>query len=370
MSNHDGLPTRVLPQGHSILIEGPCKLKVVGGIVESLGAEIPLRTWITISSPRQSSFFAVETALIDVEPRIGGAFREIAETTIPSSWNEASQIAQQSSTLTVIVGNVDSGKSTLCTFLANQLSKQHLRVAIIDADVGQTDIGPPASVSSAQLQHQILGLQDLEPGHSYFIGDTSPSSVPAKLIKNVTRLRDNASRYADKILVNTDGWVLDELAIDYKLQLLNRLQPDLLLGLSDSNELDPLLDRARVASLRLDRSRYAKTRTKADRKKAREEGYKRFLTGSRILKIDLEQVEVRTFEDPTQTVFMNTLDFRGFLAGLLDKNDELMAIGRLREVGKRQVLVETLLRDRSPILEVGAVQLSAEYEEIGYRLLH
>jgi len=364
------LPTRVLLQGHTLLVEGPCNLKVIGGNVEYLGGKIQLGKQITINSPRQAPFFAVETALIDVESGTGGVFREIGESTIPTSWIEASQIAQQSSTLTVIVGNVDTGKSTLSTFLANQLSKQGLRVAVIDADIGQADIGPPATVSSALVQAPILGLQDLEPERSYFIGDTSPSTVQTKLIKNVVRLRDNTSGRADRILINTDGWVADELAVHYKLELLNQIRPDLVLGLSDSNELDPLLERAKVTSLRIDRSRYAKVRTKGDRKKAREEGYKRFMRGSKILKVDLGRVKVRTFENPVQTVFVNTRDFRGFLTGLLHENDELIAIGRLREVLKRQVSVETRLRDPPAILEVGGVQLSAAYEEVGFGLLH
>ncbi len=323
-----------------------------------------------ISSPRQAPFLAVETALIDIEPRAGGAFREIEESTIPTSWIEASQIAQQSSTLTVIVGNVDSGKSTLSTFLTNQLSRQGLRVAVIDADIGQADIGPPATVSSSLVQGPILGLQDLGPDRSYFIGETSPSTVQTKLIRNVVRLRDSTSSYADKILVNTDGWVADDLAVHQKLELLSQIHPDLVLGLSGSNELDPLLERAKVTSLRLDRSQYAKTRTKGDRKKAREEGYKRFLSGPKILEIDLDRVKLRTFENSAQTVFMNNRDFRGYLTGLLRENDELLAIGRLREVRKRQVSVETRLQEPPAILEVGAVRLSASYEEVGYGLLH
>ncbi|HZY93868.1 MAG TPA: Clp1/GlmU family protein [Candidatus Bathyarchaeia archaeon] len=364
------MPTRVLSQGHTLLVEGPCNLKVIGGNVECLGGKIQLGKQITISSPRQAPFLAVETALIDVEPKAGGAFREIEGSTIPTSWIEASQIAQQSSTLTVIVGNVDSGKSTLSTFLANQLSKQDLTVTVVDADIGQADIGPPATVSSARVQAPILGLHDLEPERSYFIGDTSPSIVQAKLIKNVVRLRDRTLGYTDKILINTDGWVADELAVHYKLDLLGQIRPDLVLGLSDSNELDPLLERAKVTSLRIDRSRYAKARTKGDRKKAREEGYKRFMSDSKILKVEMDRVKVRTFENPLQTVFVNTGGFGGFLTGLLHENDELIAIGRLREVRKRQVSVETRIRVPPAILEVGGVQLSAAYEEVGYGLLH
>lgn len=325
---------------------------------------------MTIRSPRQAPFLAVETALINVEPRVGGALTEIEESTIPTSWIEASQIAQQSSTLTVIIGNVDSGKSTISTFLANQLSKQGLSVAVIDADIGQADIGPPATVSSALVKSPILGLQDLEPERSYFIGDTSPSNVQTKLIKNIVRLKDSVSGFADRILVNTDGWVADELAVQYKLQLVGQIKPDLVLGLSGSNDLDPFLDRAKVTSLRLDRSRYAKARTKGDRKKAREDGYKRFMSGSKISKLDLDRVKVRTFEDSAQTVFVNTRDFRGYLTGLLRDNDELLAIGRLREVRKHQVSIETRLRGPPSILEIGGIQLSTAYEEIGYGLLH
>lgn len=364
------MPIHLLHESHTLLVEGPCSLRIVEGRVECFGAEIMPSMHIEIKEPRQLAFFAIETTLFEVNLRGGGNFREIEQSTIPTSWIEAAQIIQQSSKVSVIIGDVDSGKSTLCTFLANKLFKQNVKVAVIDADIGQADVGPPATVAAATINKPIMGLQELQPEHSFFIGDTSPSSVPEKLIENVLRLKEKMADSADTILVNTDGWVREPLAIHFKTEFLARAKPDLVVGLASADEMDPLLRLASFISLKLDRSAHAKTRTKAERKKARETGYRRFLRGSHLAKYDSDRVQVRLFNDAKQTLFTDTIHYGGLLTGLLDSGGEMKAVGRLVRVLAGTIIVETRMIERPDILELGVVQLSAKYEETGYGLLH
>lgn len=365
------MPIQLLHTSQTLLVEGPCSVRVVEGGVECLGANVSPGKTVLIKDTRQLAFHALETALLDVIPRAEGAFRTIAEPSIPTSWNEAAQIINQSSPkIVVIVGDVDSGKSTLSTFLANELSKKMLKVAVVDADLGQADIGPPATVTGGRVNHSIIDLQELQGEHSFFIGDTSPSIVPEKVIGNISRLKDLMAMSADTVLVNTDGWVRDILAIHFKTELLSRIKPDLVVGLASNDEIDPLISNTGFASLKLDRSPFAKTRTKADRKKAREVGYRRFLQNSHLVQYDLDQITVRMFNDTKQTIFANSMKYRGLLTGLLDKNSEMINIGRLVRVRDDTLFVETCAPKKADILELGAIQLSSRYEETGYGLLH
>jgi polynucleotide 5'-hydroxyl-kinase GRC3/NOL9 len=41
----------------------------------------------------------------------------------------------------MVVGAVDTGKTTFCTCLARALFERGMKVAVVDADLGQSDIG-------------------------------------------------------------------------------------------------------------------------------------------------------------------------------------------------------------------------------------
>jgi polynucleotide 5'-kinase involved in rRNA processing len=241
---------------------------------------------------------------------------------------------------------------------------------VVDADVGQADIGPPTTISSARVEAPIIGLHKVAKNLSFFIGDTSPSSVPDKVVTFATRLKERIMSSADVVLVNTDGWLAEFNAVRHKALLLDAIQPDLVLGLGRSDEtIDPLLARVKVASLRLPSSSFARARSKEERKKSREAGYRRFLQGSHKLGIG-QETRVRMFDRPEQTIFPDNRRFRGFVAGLLSEEEELLSIGRVSRIEGGKVLVETRTDETPAILEIGNIALSSRYEEVGYGTLH
>jgi polynucleotide 5'-hydroxyl-kinase GRC3/NOL9 len=295
-----------------------------------------------------------------------GAYKQINGSTIPPSWREAGDLLTQSRGLAVVLGDVDVGKSTLSTYLANVCFDHGIQTSVIDGDVGQADIGPPTTTSSSTASNHILNLQDLRPDRSRFIGDTSPASVSAKLIQSITYLRDEIRASGELIILNTDGWVRDEEAVRYKLQLLNNLKPNLILGLSSNNELDPILDLQQYATLRLEASPFARTRTREERRKTREEGYRRFLQNPKHLDLDVNTIKLRMFNKPRQQRIDQDSTHRGTLAGLLDEKGVLLSIGRIVRIQNGIVRVTTAAKERPRIVELGAVILSSRFAEVGY----
>ena len=363
------MSTYTLPQGSTLLLQGPAHLRLLGGNATSFAAPIP-SDWISVEAWRQVPVYASETSVIEIRLGPGSSSREIRGSTLPTGWSEASEVLQQTLGVVVVIGDVDSGKSSLCTFLANEAIKRGLKVGIIDADVGQADLGPPTTITSSMAERPILDLQQLKPETSFFIGDTSPSSVPEKLIHFLVRLKDDLVSSSDIVLVNTDGWIADTLAARHKLRLLSETSPALILGLDKGGELDPILQLATGTILKLESSSFAKTRTKEDRKKARDASYKRFLNGSKLLKIGLGKVKLRMFDQPQQTLFAGSKDFRGLITGLLNADDSLDSIGRVKEFHGGTALVETHAQETPNVLELGSVRLSSRYEEAGYDPLH
>jgi polynucleotide 5'-hydroxyl-kinase GRC3/NOL9 len=295
-----------------------------------------------------------------------GIQRQVNGSTIPPSWREAGDLLRQSPGLAVILGDVDTGKSTLSTYLANVCFAHGIGTSIIDGDIGQADIGPPTTTSSSTVSNHILSLQDLRPERSHFIGDTSPSKVSAKLIQSITHLKDEISERSEVKIVNTDGWVKDEEAVSYKVQLLNSLRPNIVLGLSSNSELDHILDRQQCPTLKLEASRFSLTRTREERKKAREEGYRRFLQNPKHLDLKLNTIKLRVFNKYGQERIDQDSTHKGTIAGLLDQEGMLLSIGRIVRIQSEIVRVTTAAEERPRIVELGAVILSSRFVEVGY----
>src|SRR6266568_934625 len=334
-----------LEQGHTLLLKGPAWIRAKRGDAQCLGARIQSDDWTMIEGSRQEPIYAADDTLLEIRRGAGSSWSVVGESTVPVAWKEAAQVLQRQRGVCVIVG-------------------------VVDADVGQADIGPPTTISSSVVQAPIIGLHKAAAEISFFIGDTSPSFVPDKVVALATRLKKHMTSSADTVLVNTDGWLTEFNALRHKQLLLEEIQPDLVIGLSRSDEvIDPLLDRAKFASLRLPSSPFARIRSKEERKKAREAGYRRFLQGSHKLGIS-QETRVRLFDQLEQTVFRENRRLRGLVAGLLNQNEELLSIARISQVGNGRVIVETKTIENPTILEIGNIALSSRYDEVGYDTLH
>ena len=332
----------------------------------SLAAPIRIGESIAVPEHRRIPIETGTDAVLQVRTGEQGVCRQVNGSTIPPSWRDAADVLGRSRGFAVILGDADAGKSTLCTYLANTCLDHRVRTSIIDGDVGQADIGPPTTTSSSTVSKHILSLQELRPERSYFIGDTSPASVPDKLVKSIVHLKDELSTGSETTILNTDGWLREDEAIEHKLQLLNSLQPNLVLGLSLDHELDHILDLQQCPTLRLEASSFARTRTREERKKTREEGYRRFLQNPKHLDLRLNTIKLRMFNAPRQQRIDRDSTYEGALAGLLDEKGVLLSIGRIVRIGNGIVSMTTTAEEMPRTVELGAVILSSRFDEIGY----
>jgi polynucleotide 5'-hydroxyl-kinase GRC3/NOL9 len=359
-----------LAQGHTLLLKGPASIRAEKGDAECLGAPINSENWTIIEETRQEPIYATDNTILEIRRGSGSSWTVVPEPTVPRAWNEAAEVLERQRGVCIIIGEVDSGKSSLCTFLVNKCLDETGRVGVVDTDVGQGDIGPPTTISSSVVQASIIGLHKATAEVSFFVGDTSPSLVPDKVVTLAARLKKRITSSVEIVVVNTDGWLAEFNALRHKQTLLEEIQPDLVIALSRSDEIiDPLLDRVRFASLKLPSSSFARARSKEERKKARDAGYRRFLQGSHKLEVG-QETRVRMFDQLEQTVFLENRRFRGSVVGLLNQNEELLNIGRINRVENGKPLVETRTDETPTTIEIGSVALSSRYDEVGYSTLH
>jgi polynucleotide 5'-hydroxyl-kinase GRC3/NOL9 len=115
--------------------------------------------------------------------------------------------------VTVIVGAADTGKTSLAARLAGALAAR-ARVAVVDTDVGQSEIGPPTTIGLGEVTGPLVRLRDASLLALEFIGDTSPVRHIAHTADATGRLvrRALAAGFAH-VIVDTGGLVQGGLGI-------------------------------------------------------------------------------------------------------------------------------------------------------------
>ena len=144
----------------------------------------------------------------------------------------------------LLVGGLDSGKSTLARHIARVAIAEGQTVGLLDADVGQSTIGPPTTVglrlvrAEAELEPDALARAD----HLAFVGATSPQSHLLPLVVGTRLMLDRArAEGADLVVADTTGLVSGVYGQVLKFHKVGLLQPDLVVGLARGEELEPVL---------------------------------------------------------------------------------------------------------------------------------
>ena len=142
----------------------------------------------------------------------------------------------------VLLGDKDTGKSTLARILANELYRQGRMVGILDADVGQSDVGPPTTIGFGCVTQEIEQFQDVVVQQLYFVGALTPRGHILTAVLGARKMLDFALKYGcDHVIVNTTGFIRGLGGHLLKTRKLESLAPDLILCLQRQQECEHLL---------------------------------------------------------------------------------------------------------------------------------
>jgi len=241
-----------IPQGDTALVRGPAVVecvrpcKVFGGLFQRV--EVPPHKQYPVEGP----------ATLRLE---SGSVTLVKGSTIPQDWD-----LEIGHTTIALVGPADSGKSSLSTYLLNRYTTQGKKVCVVDADVGQSDIGPPGFVAYSCTTAPVPHISTLEPQDGYYVGSTNLQGVEELLLAGAVRgLRRAAAQYPHLIIINTPGWTTGR-----GLQLLK--------ALIDAIDATPInIGDAAIPGLTVSKSPYVLPRGPAERKELRNYAYRRFL---------------------------------------------------------------------------------------------
>jgi polynucleotide 5'-hydroxyl-kinase GRC3/NOL9 len=127
----------------------------------------------------------------------------------------------------MLVGETDTGKSTLSTYLANMAVGRGLVPCIIDGDIGQGDLAPPAAIGAALVRQQVTDLRDISTGYYEFVGSVTPSGSERLVARRMRSMLARTWKISRLHIINTDGYVSDG-GIAYKKMLARALAPDIM----------------------------------------------------------------------------------------------------------------------------------------------
>ena len=349
-----------------MLVDGPASVRLVSGKAEVFGYQIKESQRIVVREGKRLPFFAVEKAVFDVSLGANASIVETTGSTLPPSWNKSVETVLSSPkrpVVVMIIGADDSGKSSLCTYLLNKLVNEKCKVAVLDGDLGQSDIGPSATISYALTSKRVAELYDLKLKNGFFVGVTSPIMAIAKAIEGLTAMKaEILQQQVDCILVNTNGWGAGDIAARYKTALISALKPDFIVGVQVKDELVPLIVNMETPVVLVEQSSALNQRTAEKRKILREMTYARYLKNSKVMCYPKSQVTI----EPRNAIPKNQEPEKGILVSLYGHRAKFLGIGVLREINEvRQALkVQTAVSDKPLRIVIGKVILNKKLQEV------
>ena len=284
----------------------------------------------------------------------------------PDEWYALLDALEKEKGIAVLLGATDTGKSTLAKFLIFNLCKRGLKVALVDADIGQSFLGPPATIGFSVFKSDPDWELLLSPPEIFFVGSTTPEGHFLIHLKGVKRMVEKAPSYgAEVVILDTTGFILGEAGKELKRRKIDLLSPRFILALQKSNEIEHVLDLYKEYSdykiYRLPLSDQVKPKSIEERRINRTNKFQEYFKYSVTQELTIEKVQIEgEVLDPNGDIlpFDWALKINGLLIGLKDSNDETLALGVIRNYfeEKKVARVLTPLRD---IQGVKIIQLSS-----------
>jgi polynucleotide 5'-kinase involved in rRNA processing len=265
----------------------------------------------------------------------------------------AAELVERNMDKVMVLGAVDAGKSSLCTYLSNIFFREVGEAYILDLDLGQSDLGPPTTLGLGMLRGFVKSLSEASLLALYFIGSTAPHRAMSKVFRGVVKL---TSRSTTPLIVNTDGWISDELAVSYKFRLMDLIGPKAVVALGE--EVYELLTTSKVTAFKAQPPIHVLKRSREDRRLSRERRFYEFLKNGRIRVFNLKSLTYEGLRDERES--MNSL------VGLLNSEEWLLGIGVLKGLNLKKGYVKVYTNFGGKVYSIveGNVKLDEAGREI------
>lgn len=282
-----------ITENEIIQVQGPSKIEVVKGEIEIFGKKIHQSQSLIVQKGKSFPIEASEPSILRINTESPDNVKTLEGQILSDQIKElAKEILNLPKPCKILLlGGTDTGKTSTITYLANYCFENGYKVAVLDLDVGQHDIGPPCTIGLGILKESIYHIQEI-PVHSlYFIGNTSPSGHLLRCLIGINKLLENANQ-VDVILFDTTGWIYGAAARSYKIAKIEFINPDLIVALQRENEIEHLLkpfyDTMPVH--RLIASENVSPRSNTDRRFLREVAFRNYFSNAQFITLNNDKI--------------------------------------------------------------------------------
>lgn len=282
----------------TLIISGPASATIVEGKATVLGMELTVGQKIVVRRGKSLPLESEGTTVLDIVLGAEAHVDEVEGSTIPDSWRKAvaEVLSHQKPCTVMVLGDVDAGKTSFSTFLTNMSLQYKVQPAIIDVDLGQSDIGPPTSIGFILISKPSADLFSEKPAAIFFTGQTSAKGITKRVGLGLEAILSQAQeRKGDLTVINTDGWIKGDGAHAYKKWLIRKARSDVIVGIQGSDELEPILspmEKEGFKALRLSPSPAVQKRGREERQALREQSYKKYLGEPTLRSLQMNWVEL------------------------------------------------------------------------------
>lgn len=263
-----------------------------------------------------------------------------------------------------LLGESDSGKTTFAKTLVSKAIKDDILVGWVDADIGQSTIGPPTCIGLSLFFPE---SPEFKISEFYFVGNTSPHGRFVPLIMGTKKLVDLACKESDLVVIDTTGAITGVFGQSLKYQKILALRPDFLLAFQREKELEKIIDSIKnldfLKIYLMEIPENIRIRTREERAKNRQEKFKLYFKNSKSYRVSKKNISFYPSFD-----FLPSKNPNNLIAGLKDSSGEFLALAIFIKQFDDEIEILSPLRNIKEIanIEFGDIRINQDGEQLEY----
>jgi polynucleotide 5'-hydroxyl-kinase GRC3/NOL9 len=251
----------------------------------------------------------------------------------------------------LILGATDSGKSTLAKYLVKRLTGEGITVSVVDADVGQSSLGLPGTISMKVFSNE-KDMEQYTFEKIFFIGTTNPAKRISLMVDGSKSMVDICRGTSEVIFVDTTGLITGEIGRALKIGKIRAIKPEHIIALQRNDELEHILRLVEHGIIhRIGVSMMAKSRDRENRIRYRKKKFLDYFGEKRNSEILLHQHDAMFFLNG-KSFNLKGSDFKaGTIIGL-NHNDDTIALGMITEMTEDSIIFKSPIKTLTGINRV------------------
>jgi polynucleotide 5'-kinase involved in rRNA processing len=268
----------------------------------------------------------------------------------------AQQLAEAASVM--LIGAIDTGKTTMARRIVGAAVDAGRSVGYVDADIGNSSIGPPSCVSLKVVRSR-ADIEQIDRADAlHFVGGISAERLVLQQVIATAALVEQARQSADTVVIDTTGVISGVGGETLKYHKMELCRPEAVVAMQRGGELEPVIGMLRrffgaeVITVPVEPDvRPSSPDDRAGRRSARFE---------KAFAQPLEKWRVKpTVFAPTLPTGLDPSRLDGLLVGIHDAEGRCQGLGRL-EVDDGTLRVLTNKGDGMQGLRLGSLRIDLD----------